>query len=170
MIDQTDTIGFLCVDTTIRVSISSAAPNGITRGSRCVPWPPGIQPSRISPRLTGGDQAKLPAASQPNKGGLHCLNARYPYFRHSPRRMSCFALSVEVCKCTIAHTGEFRILNRGSNPPQATVRNVHLSKLRLECPQLVQNLAKALSVTLLMGDCIRPNSLLKRAAQLKPAL
>jgi len=31
-------------------------------------------------------------------------------------------------------------------------------KLRLECPQLVQNLAKALSVTLLMGDCIRPNS------------
>jgi poly(A) polymerase len=28
------------------------------------------------PRLTGGDQAKLPAASQPNKGGLYCLYAR----------------------------------------------------------------------------------------------
>jgi hypothetical protein len=35
------------------------------------------------PRLPGGNQAKLPAASQPNKGGLYCLYAgAHPKFQN----------------------------------------------------------------------------------------
>ena len=42
----------------------------------------------------------------------------------------------------------------------AASTNIAVSPLAmpLECPQLLQNLAKALIVTLLKGDCITPNS------------